>query len=179
MTSTAIAHTRPVTPIDAAPPAAPHRAASPALPRVAQLLDQAHTGQHYPAVAALLEPHLVGVRALPEVETVIPASVVVRLLAVLPSSLVLAIVQAVRPWLPTAAVAPPAEPEPGPQVELSQREGELLVRLARGLSNGEIGRQLWISEDTVKTHARRLYRKLGARDRAHAVALGYQLGVLR
>ncbi len=42
--------------------------------------------------------------------------------------------------------------------------------MADGKSNAEIGRELFVSEDTVKTHARRLFRKLGARDRAHAVA---------
>jgi DNA-binding NarL/FixJ family response regulator len=41
-----------------------------------------------------------------------------------------------------------------------------------GCSNLEIAKQLFVSEDTVKTHARRLFRKLGAHDRAHAVALG-------
>ena len=40
------------------------------------------------------------------------------------------------------------------------------------LTNLEIAKQLFVSEDTVKTHARRLFRKLGANDRAHAVALG-------
>ena len=44
--------------------------------------------------------------------------------------------------------------------------------MADGKSNAEIGRELFVSEDTVKTHARRLFRKLGARDRAHAVAAG-------
>ena len=44
--------------------------------------------------------------------------------------------------------------------------------MSQGNSNGEIGRKLYLSEDTVKTHARRLFQKLGAHDRAHAVALG-------
>ena len=44
--------------------------------------------------------------------------------------------------------------------------------MSQGRSNAEIGRSLYLSEDTVKTHARRLFSKLGARDRAHAVALG-------
>ena len=42
----------------------------------------------------------------------------------------------------------------------------------------EIGRELFVSEDTVKTHARRLFRKLGARDRAHAVAAGFRAGLV-
>jgi DNA-binding NarL/FixJ family response regulator len=44
--------------------------------------------------------------------------------------------------------------------------------MSLGHSNSEIGRELYLSEDTVKTHARKLFQKLGARDRAHAVALG-------
>ena len=51
--------------------------------------------------------------------------------------------------------------------------------MADGKSNAEIGRELFVSEDTVKTHARRLFRKLGARDRAHAVAAGFRAGLVR
>ena len=51
--------------------------------------------------------------------------------------------------------------------------------MSRGRSNAEIGRELYLSEDTVKTHARRLFRKLGAADRAHAVALGFRWGLVR
>jgi len=50
--------------------------------------------------------------------------------------------------------------------------------MSKGRSNGEIGRQLALSEDTVKTHARRLFAKLDARDRAHAVARGLHQGLL-
>ena len=53
---------------------------------------------------------------------------------------------------------------------LTERELQVLRGMADGKSNAEIGRELFVSEDTVKTHARRLFRKLGARDRAHAVA---------
>lgn len=63
-------------------------------------------------------------------------------------------------------------------IELSEREMQALVGMASGKSNREIGRELFISEDTVKTHARRLFRKLGARDRAHAVATGLRLGLI-
>ena len=51
--------------------------------------------------------------------------------------------------------------------------------MADGKSNAEIGRELFVSEDTVKTHARRLFRKLGARDRAHAVAAAFRAGLVR
>jgi DNA-binding NarL/FixJ family response regulator len=61
---------------------------------------------------------------------------------------------------------------------LTERELQVLHGMAEGRSNAEIGRDLFVSEDTVKTHARRLFRKLGARDRAHAVAVGFRSGVL-
>jgi DNA-binding NarL/FixJ family response regulator len=51
--------------------------------------------------------------------------------------------------------------------------------MSRGRSNHEIGKELYLSEDTIKTHARRLFRKLGAADRAQAVALGYRWGFVR
>jgi DNA-binding CsgD family transcriptional regulator len=62
--------------------------------------------------------------------------------------------------------------------DLSARQVQVLVAMAAGLSNAEIGRRLFLSEDTVKTHGRKIYAKLKARDRAHAVSLGYQLGLL-
>ena len=61
---------------------------------------------------------------------------------------------------------------------LSPRERQILEGMAAGLSNAAIGLSLYIAQDTVKTHARRIYQKLGARDRANAVAVGYQLGLL-
>jgi DNA-binding NarL/FixJ family response regulator len=61
---------------------------------------------------------------------------------------------------------------------LTEREMQVLIGMADGKSNAEIGRELFVSEDTVKTHARRLFRKLGARDRAHAVAAGFRAGLV-
>jgi DNA-binding NarL/FixJ family response regulator len=55
---------------------------------------------------------------------------------------------------------------------LTERELQVLQWMSQGKSNGQIGRRLRLSEETVKTHARHLYRKLGARHRAHAVAYG-------
>ncbi|MET7705527.1 response regulator transcription factor [Micromonospora sp. NPDC005413] len=63
-------------------------------------------------------------------------------------------------------------------VGLTERELQVLLGMAEGKSNAEIGRELFVSEDTVKTHARRLFRKLGARDRAHAVAAGFRAGLV-
>lgn len=64
------------------------------------------------------------------------------------------------------------------RVVLTERELQVLRGMSEGCSNAEIGRQLFVSEDTVKTHARRLFRKLGARDRAHAVAAAFRAGLV-
>ena len=63
--------------------------------------------------------------------------------------------------------------------ELTEREVQVLTGMSKGRSNAEIGKELFLSEDTVKTHARRLFRKLQAADRAQAVAVGYRWGLLR
>ena len=61
---------------------------------------------------------------------------------------------------------------------LSEREGVVLEAVARGLSNREIGRQLWISEQTVKFHLRNVYRKLGISSRTEAARFAYRTGVV-
>jgi DNA-binding NarL/FixJ family response regulator len=66
-----------------------------------------------------------------------------------------------------------------PAVELTRREMEVLIGMSHGRSNSQIGADLFLSEDTVKTHARRLFRKLGAADRAQAVAIGLRQGLIR
>ena len=72
------------------------------------------------------------------------------------------------------AAAPRRTPRGCPP--LTERELQVLRGMGRGRSNAEIGRELYLSEDTVKTHARRLFRKLGAADRAQAVAMGFRWG---
>ena len=68
--------------------------------------------------------------------------------------------------------------EAAPAVALSMREMQVLTGMSQGKSNAQIGRELYLSEDTIKTHARRLFRKLGAKDRAEAVAIGFRRGVM-
>jgi DNA-binding NarL/FixJ family response regulator len=61
---------------------------------------------------------------------------------------------------------------------LTVRELQVLRAMGRGRSNAEISRELYLAEDTVKVHVRRLFRKLDVRDRAHAVARGFRAGLL-
>jgi len=68
--------------------------------------------------------------------------------------------------------------EAAPAVTLSMREMQVLTGMSQGKSNAQIGRELYLSEDTIKTHARRLFRKLGAKDRAEAVATGFRRGMM-
>ena len=69
-------------------------------------------------------------------------------------------------------LAPPAAVS-----DLTPRELEVFRLISRGLSNAEIGRELFISDTTVKTHVTRLLQKLDLRDRAQAIVLAYQTGL--
>lgn len=86
-------------------------------------------------------------------------------------------------WTPASAGSkrPPATgrtDDPAMRTLPSERQLAILRGMSRGSSNKEIGGDLLVSEDTVKTQAGALFRTLGARDRAHAVALGLRQGLL-
>jgi DNA-binding NarL/FixJ family response regulator len=102
-------------------------------------------------------PHadlLDGIRAAARGETVLAPPVAARLMS----------------RLRTPSTPPAAQPSP--------RELEVLAAVARGLSNAEIGRELYIGEATVKTHLQRLFTKLDVDDRTRAVTVAIERGLL-
>jgi len=74
--------------------------------------------------------------------------------------------------IPFSAPLRELEQEPTP------REVQVLGLISEGLVNREIGKVLFLSEETVKSHVRHLLAKLQARSRAHAVAIGFRRGIL-
>ena len=74
--------------------------------------------------------------------------------------------------------APERRRRPNEDLGLSERETTLLETLARGLSNQEIGKELWITEQTVKFHLTNVYRKLGVENRTQATRVAYEHGLV-
>jgi DNA-binding NarL/FixJ family response regulator len=78
-----------------------------------------------------------------------------------------------------------ARPEAAPARDVSElddltdREREVLVLVARGMTNGDIASHLFLSEGTVKTHVKRIFAKLNLHDRTQAVILAYEVGLVR
>jgi DNA-binding CsgD family transcriptional regulator len=64
------------------------------------------------------------------------------------------------------------------ELGITRRELEILELIARGMSNREIAEQLFVSENTVKTHSSRLFDKLSAKRRTQAVQMGKELGLI-
>lgn len=69
-------------------------------------------------------------------------------------------------------------PEPSELALLTEREREVLVGMARGMSNAEIARELYLGEATIKTHVSNCLAKIGVRDRVHAVIWAYEAGLV-
>jgi DNA-binding NarL/FixJ family response regulator len=78
-----------------------------------------------------------------------------------------------------AAAARGGSDWPGARLGLTPREGEVLAHLIKGLDNRAIAAALYISEDTVKSHVKAIFRKLGVRDRAQAIAVALREGLAR
>ncbi|MEU6861010.1 response regulator transcription factor [Glycomyces sp. NPDC046736] len=76
------------------------------------------------------------------------------------------------------AAAAPARKAPKGIADLSEREREVLVLAARGLSNAEIAAELYLGRETVKTHLSSVYTKLAVRDRTQAVIAAYEGGLV-
>jgi DNA-binding NarL/FixJ family response regulator len=76
-----------------------------------------------------------------------------------------------------ATLPEPALPNPGVLEQITEREREVLVEVARGLSNIEIAQRLHMSAATAKTHVSHLFTKLNARDRAQLVVIAYESGL--
>ncbi len=82
-------------------------------------------------------------------------------------------------FLSRPELEPLPEADPAPLAGLTDREQEVLVLVAHGLSNDEIAERLYVSPLTAKTHVNRAMTKLGIRDRAQLVVLAYQRGIVR
>jgi DNA-binding NarL/FixJ family response regulator len=78
----------------------------------------------------------------------------------------------------TYVAADRGEDDPGADLGLTDREISMLSAVARGLSNQAIGREYWVTEQTVKFHLGNIYRKLGVTNRTEATRYAYEHGLL-
>jgi DNA-binding NarL/FixJ family response regulator len=79
-----------------------------------------------------------------------------------------------------APMLPAADPQAASELaDLTERERQVLILVAQGLSNAELAHRLFVSEATVKTHVGRILAKLGLRDRVQAVVYAYENGLVR
>jgi DNA-binding NarL/FixJ family response regulator len=97
--------------------------------------------------------------------------------AVVAPSVTRRLIDAFAEYLPDPAAA--SVPEDARVAQLTAREREVLVEVARGLSNGEIAQRLGVGPGTVKTHVARILAKLSLRDRVHVVVFAYENGLVR
>jgi DNA-binding CsgD family transcriptional regulator len=154
------------------------------------LLVERHRPGIVAALLALIDPHVAPrPRPADADEVVLVDMTLFRRLACLLGSggLFVDVLDTLQPWLTAprsvdeyaAALDKfPTAPATRSTDGLSTREMEVLAGMAAGRSNGAIGSTLFLSEDTIKTYARKLFRKLGAHDRAHAVRIAFDLGYL-
>jgi DNA-binding NarL/FixJ family response regulator len=87
--------------------------------------------------------------------------------------------QITRRLLDEFATSMPALPTPPGMANLTERELDVFRLIARGKSNSEIGSDLFLGQNTVKTHVSRVLAKLGVRHRTEAVVLAYEIGFVR
>ena len=133
--------------------------------------------KHDPTIAVVIlssysdDAHIEGARAAGALGYIVKTIEPVDLPAVLRSAL------SGQPFSVWGEEAPQSVGSTG-TVALSERETVILEAVARGLSNREIGRELWISEQTVKFHLRNLYRKLGVSSRTEAARYAYRSGLV-
>jgi DNA-binding NarL/FixJ family response regulator len=75
---------------------------------------------------------------------------------------------------------PPPDADPPPALsQLSQRERDVLLLVAQGMSNAEIAQKLFLGETTVKSHLARVFTQLDLRDRVQALVFAYETGLVR
>lgn len=156
-----------------------------ALGELSELLARHRAARLLPGVVAVLEPHVVRDGESTEGEPVLPVDTLIWLIGLLDQDVemhtgngLVELLKIVRPFLAgrdTLGAVPLGD---GSGETLTGREQIVLQYIASGYTNGMIAAKLNISEDTVKSRLRAVFRKFGVETRAHAVSVAYQLGLL-